>query len=80
MDTLELKKSFHHLIDSTENDDLLLGFFELLKNRTSAREGQLWERLSKTEQEELLTSLEESQSSYNLISHSEMKKKHRKWL
>jgi hypothetical protein len=80
MDTLELKRNFHHLIDSIDNDDLLLGFFELLKNRTLAKEGQLWEGLSKSEKEELLTSLEESKSSYNLISHAEMKKKHRKWL
>ncbi|MBW6537807.1 MAG: hypothetical protein K0B11_22555 [Mariniphaga sp.] len=80
MDTLELKRSFHHLIDSIENDDLLFDFYELLKNRTSAREGQLWGNLSKTEKDELLTSLEESKSSYNLISHSEMKKKHKKRL
>jgi hypothetical protein len=80
MDTMELKKSFHHLIDSIDNDDLLLDFYELLKNRTSVKEGQLWKSLSKIEKEELLTSLEESKSSYNLISHAEMKRKHRKWL
>jgi hypothetical protein len=80
MDTLDIKKSFHHLIDSIENDDLLLDFYELLKNRTSVKEGQLWENLSKSEKEELFISLEESKSSYNLISHAEMKKKHRKWL
>lgn len=80
MDTLELKRSFHHLIDSIENDDLLMDFYELLKNRSSIKEGQLWKSLSKTEKEELLISLEESQSSYNLVSHAEMKKKHRKWL
>ena len=80
MDTLELKRSFHHLIDSIENDDLLLDFYKLLKNRTSIKDGQLWGGLSKTEKEELLTSLEESKSYYNLISHAEMKKKHKKWL
>ena len=74
MDTLELKRSFHQLIDSIDNDDLLLDFYELLKNRTSVKEGQLWRNLSKTEKDELLTSLEESKSSYNLISHAEMKK------
>ena len=80
MDTLELKKSFHHLIDSIDYDDLLLDFYELLKNRSSVKEGQLWESLSKTEKEELIISLKESKSSYNLVSHAEMKKKHRKWL
>lgn len=80
MDTLELKRSFHHLIDSIENDDLLFDFYELLKSRTSLKEGQLWGDLSKSEKDELLTSLEESKSSYNLISHAEMKEKHTKWL
>ncbi len=75
MDTLELKRSFHHLIDSIDNDDLLLDFYELLKNRTLVKEGQLWKNLSKTEKEGLLISLEESKSAYNLISHAEMKKK-----
>lgn len=80
MDTLELKRSFHHLIDSIDNDDLLFDFYELFKSRIYIKEGQLWGDLSKTEKVELLTSLEESKSSYNLISHSEMKKKHKKWL
>jgi hypothetical protein len=48
MDKLELKRNFHHLIDSIDNDDLLPDFYELLKHRTSAKEGQLWEGLSKT--------------------------------
>lgn len=80
MDTLEIKRSFHHLIDSIENDDLLLDFYELFKSRISVKEGQLWGDLSKTEKDELFTSLEKSKSSYHLISHSEMKKKHKKWL
>lgn len=80
MDTLELKRSLHHLIFSIDNDNLLMDFYELLKNRISVKEGQLWKSLSETEKDELFTSLEESKTSYNLISHSEMKKKHKKWL
>jgi hypothetical protein len=80
MNTIELKKSFHSLIDSIDNDNLLMNFYDLLKSRTSAKEGQLWNRLTKDEQEELLLSLEESENPENLISHEEMKKKHKKWL
>lgn len=80
MTTLEIKNSFHHLIDSIDNDQLLLKFYELMKNRTSTKEGTLWARLTKEEQEELLSAFEESNDEENLIGHDEMMKKHKKWL
>ena len=80
MNTLELKQNFHLLIDSIDNKKLLLNFYDLIKKRASAKEGQLWDKLSKQEQEELLLSLEESKNPENLIDHEEMKKKHTKWL
>jgi len=46
----------------------------------SAKDGQLWERLTNQEREELLLALEESEDPKNLISHDEMKKKHQKFL
>ena len=80
MNTLELKKNFHDLIDSIENESLLSKFYDLIKKRISSKEGQLWDKLSLQEQEELLQAFEESNEPYNLISHEEMKKKHKKWL
>lgn len=80
MNTIELKQNFHHLIDSIDNEKLLINFYELIKSRSSAKEGQLWNRLSVLEQEELLLSLDESKNPENLISHDEMMKKHKKWL
>lgn len=80
MNTIELKNNFHNLIDSIENETLLMNFYELMKKRSSTKEGQLWSRLNKQEQEELLLALEESENEVNLISHEEMKKKHKKWL
>ena len=79
MDTLEVKRNFHQLIDNIDNDSLLKDFYELLKHR-SAPEGELWNNLSNSEKEELLLALEESKNPYNLIKHSEVKKKHKKWL
>jgi hypothetical protein len=75
MNTIELKKSFHSLIDSINNDSLLMNFYDLMKTRTSTKEGQLWNRLTEDEQEELLLSLEESENPENLITHEEMKHK-----
>ena len=80
MNTIELKRSFHSLIDSIDNDCLLMNFYDLMKTRTLTKEGQLWNRLTENEQEELLMALEESENPENLISHEEMKKKHKKWL
>lgn len=80
MNTLQIRDNFHLLIDTVENDALLLGFYELLKKRTTSTEGQLWENLTEREKEELLIALGESENPDNLISFEEMKKKHEKWL
>jgi len=80
MNTIEIKQNFHILIDNIENENLLINFYDLIKKRSSAIEGQLWNNLTKLEQEELLLSLEESKNPENLISHDEMIKKHKKWL
>lgn len=80
MNTIELKQNFHQLIDSIDNEKLLINFYDLIKTISSAKEGQLWNRLTVLEQEELLLSLEESKNPKNLISHEAMIKKHEKWL
>ena len=80
MGTPELKKHFHQLIDKIDNEELLFKFYDLMKRSSSSREGQLWNRLTKEEQEELIRSAEESEQSENLISHEKMKQKHNKWL
>ncbi len=75
MNTLELKKNFHKLIDSIDNKDLLLNFYELITKRISDKDGKLWNNLTKKDKEELLLAFEESNNPDNLISHDEMKKK-----
>ena len=80
MDTVELKQSFHNLIDSIDNENLLKNFYELFKKRISTKDGILWGRLTRKEQDELILALEESENPENLISQEEMKKKHKKWL
>ena len=80
MNAIALKKSFHLLIDSIENENLLLTFYELMKTRSSSKEGHLWKSLTQKERDEMLLSFEESEISDNLISHDEMVKKRNKWL
>ena len=80
MNAIAIKKKFHSLIDSIENENLLLTFYELMKTRSASKEGHLWKILMQKERDELLSSIEESENSDNLISHDEMAKKHKKWL
>ena len=80
MNTLELKRDFHNLIDNIDNESLLSNFYDLLKRRISSKEGKLWKGLTEKEREELNLAFEESEKPENLISHKEMRKKHEKWL
>ena len=80
MNTIELKNSFHNLIDSINNDALLMRFYDIISQIKNSREGELWNKLSKEDQEDLLLSAKESENEENLISHEEMKKKHKRWL
>ncbi len=80
MNTIELKNNFHKLIDSIENDNILLDFYELINKTISAKPGRLWNKLQKYEQDDLLKTLEESMDIDNTISQEKMREKHRKWL
>jgi len=80
MQTLDLKKNFHNLIDSIDNEFLLLNFYELIKKRSKTKEGKLWNKLSEEEQKDLLNTFEESKNPEYLLSHKDVKKKHKKWL
>jgi hypothetical protein len=80
MNTLELRNNFHNLIDSIENESLLLKFYDIIRKKNHSHKGELWNRLTKEEQIELLQAEQESKFSKNLISNKEMKKKHKKWL
>ncbi len=80
MNTIELKKNFHNLIDSIDNEELLISFYDFIKSKTNTHPGQLWGRLNKDEQEELLNAFEESENPDHLLDFDTMKKKHEKWL
>jgi hypothetical protein len=80
MTSLELKNTFHHLIDSIENEHLLQKFYELMLRNRSTKEGMLWGKLSEDELKELLLANEECENAENLISHEDIKQKYAKWL
>lgn len=80
MTTIEIKKNFHSLIDSIDNENILLFFYDLMKRKSTSKEGQIWNRLSNDQKQELLLSAQESENLDNLISHEDLKNKHNKWL
>jgi hypothetical protein len=80
MTTIEIRKNFHSLIDSIDNENILLFFYDMMKRKSSSKEGQIWNKLSRDQKEELMLSNKESEDPMNLISHEEMKNKHKKWL
>ena len=80
MNTIELKNSLHHIIDSTDNSNLLFRFYSLMTSIKDHPEGELWARLSAEEKEELIKADIESNDPENLISQSDMEKKHKRWL
>ena len=80
METDQIRINFHQLIDSIDNARILSKFYGLMTKSNQSASGQLWSRLTKEEQEELLLSDLESENTNNLISHSVIQEKHRKWL
>jgi len=80
MNTIEIKSNFHRLIDKIENDSILTKFYEILEQVSGTKDGQLWDRLNEEEKEELLKIDDDSNNDENLISHSQIKTKHKKWL
>ena len=80
MEAAQLKSNFHQLIDSIDNERILSKFFGLMSKMKDSKDGKLWSRLSKEEQEELVLSDIESEDPGNLIEHAIIQKKHNKWL
>jgi hypothetical protein len=77
---MNIKEDFHHLIDTIEDEQLLIGYYQLVKQLSDNQNGQLWNSLSGEQKQELLIAYDESFDPANLISHEEVKKQHEKWL
>ncbi len=80
MKTSEIKNNLHSLIDSIDNEKLLMKFYDLMTKSSSNKEGELWKRLTEEEKSILLVSESESKYEKNLIDFESQKDKHKKWL
>jgi len=77
---MKTRQDFHNLIDDIKDESKLEAYFDLIQSLNKNTQGELWNALSKSEQEELLISYDESNSSENLVPHSLVKEQHSKWL
>ncbi len=75
-----IKQKLHELIDKIENESILNQAYELIYKKNASGEGDLWNKLTLKQQQELLLSLEESENPDNLISEEELKERYNKWL
>jgi len=80
MSTAELKTNLHQLIDNMNNEYLLSKIYALVAQLNNRETGGLWNRLSEDERNELIQADIESEDEKNLIPHSALKEKHKKWL
>jgi hypothetical protein len=62
------------------NENMLNVFYEMMSNAKEQSEGSQWAKLTAEEKQELYETEKESRNEENLISHIEMKAKHKKWL
>lgn len=79
-DFMKIKDDFHQLIDGIDNEDVLRAYYQLIQHLNNSQTGQLWNKLSADQKEELLMSYDESFDDTNLIAHDQMKRDYSKWL
>jgi len=80
MNTIEIKNNFHKLIDRIDNNNILSKFYSILEQASTLKDGQLWNKLTEEEKNELFLIDNETDNNQNLISHSTIQEKHKKWL
>ena len=80
MTSLELRNNFHHLIDTIGNERILSKFYSVMLNINDTKDGIYWSRLTQEEQDELIQADIESANPSELLPHTEVFHKHKKWL
>ena len=78
METTVLKAKFHQLIEKVENETLLEALYEVMQEAVQPETG-VWEGLTVEARQHVLDAYEESLDESNLLSHSSVQEKYRKW-
>jgi argonaute-like protein implicated in RNA metabolism and viral defense len=54
MGTIELKSDLHKILDRIENEQLLRTIYDFLKQRETAKEGQIWKTLTEEQKKKFI--------------------------
>jgi hypothetical protein len=79
MTGLQLKYSFHKLIEDFSNEKLLAKFYNIMSSANATQHGEFWNSLSEEQKAELIDIDLETDNEANLISYEDIKKKYAKW-
>jgi hypothetical protein len=77
---MKAREDLHRLIDTIDNEKMLRSYLALFRQLRANETGALWNSLSAVEQQELMSAYDESFDSAELVSHTQMREEHRKWL
>jgi len=78
METTALKAKFQELIEKVENEMLLEALYEVMQEAVQPETG-VWEDLTAEARQHVLEAYEESLDKSNLLSHSSVQEKYKKW-
>ncbi|MCF8256613.1 MAG: hypothetical protein K9J06_03620 [Flavobacteriales bacterium] len=77
---MKAREDLHRLIDTIDNEKMLRSYLTLFRQLRAHETGALWNSLSAVEQQELMSAYDESFDPAELVSHTQMREEHRKWL
>ncbi len=80
MDMLDIKNNFHHLIESIDDEAVLLNFYLLMKTQLSENDTLSIDTLSAKQYKVLMEAFDESFNDDNLMANEAIKQKYNKWL
>lgn len=75
MTSVELRSDIQKILERIENESLLRAIHDFLIVRENAVDGQIWNALTKEQQNEVYLSYQESENDNNLIDWEDVKKK-----
>ncbi len=79
MDMLDIKNNFHHLIESIDDEAVLLNFYLLMKTQLSENDTLLIDTLSAKQYKVLMEVFDERFNDDNLMANEAIKQKYNKW-
>ena len=76
----KVKDNLLQMIESIDDDSLLQAVYDILQNRPSDKESQIWDTLTDDQKSEVIRASDNVKDSKTQTSHDEMIERNKKWL